>query len=333
MTNHQLGRLESVELRAIWSREASDFTPWLAREENLALLADKIGLDLELVTIESAVGPFRADIVCKDTVSGEMVLIENQIETTDHSHLGQLLTYAAGLDAVTIVWIARRFSDEHRAALDWLNEVTSENIAFFGLEIELWRIGNSPVAPKFNVISQPNGWVKRVAAERISGGQELSGTTQLQLEYWQEFQRRVSETSRVIKARKALPQHWSDFALGHSEFYLQAAMKSRENQISVALGLVGPNKAQHYRQLFLQKDEIERAVGFSLNWYELPGKKSSYISLYRQESPLKDRQTWPAQHEWLLLKLESFHRTFAQRVKTISAMDDAADRSLIAPNP
>ena len=154
----QLGRLRKVELRSVWQSEASHFTPWLAQEENLQLLGEAIGLELELEAQEKDVGPFRADILCRDMATDEWVLIENQLERTDHTHLGQLLTYAAGLQAVTIVWIAPRFADEHRAALDWLNERTDDTINLFGLEVELWRIGDSQVAPKLNIISQPNSW-------------------------------------------------------------------------------------------------------------------------------------------------------------------------------
>ncbi len=136
----QLGKLERIsDLRRIWESEATHFTPWLAREDNLALLADTIGLDLELEAQEKSVGPFRADILCRETANNSWVLIENQLDKTDHNHLGQLLTYAAGLNAATIVWIAKRFTDEHQATLEWLNEVTGDEINLFGLEIKLWR--------------------------------------------------------------------------------------------------------------------------------------------------------------------------------------------------
>ena len=159
-----LGRLEKIDdLRDVWKSEATDFTPWLA--QNLALLGDAIGLDLELEGQELGVGPFRADILCKDTTSSAWVLIENQLERTDHTHLGQLMTYAAGLDAATIVWVAQRFTDEHRAALDWLNRITADGFHFFGLEVELWKIGESAIAPKFNVICKPNDWAKSVTRE------------------------------------------------------------------------------------------------------------------------------------------------------------------------
>jgi hypothetical protein len=117
----ELGKLERVDLRDIWTSEASDFTPWLARERNLEILGDTLGIELELEAQEKAVGPFRADILCKDIATDSWVLIENQLERTDHTHLGQLLTYASGLEAVTIVWIAARFTEEHRSTLDWLN--------------------------------------------------------------------------------------------------------------------------------------------------------------------------------------------------------------------
>src|SRR5688500_16692480 len=138
-----LGRLQSVDLRSVWASECTHFTPWLAQAENLELIGEAIGVELELEAQEKRVGPFRADILCKDTITNSWVLIENQIEPTDHCHLGQLLTYAAGLQAATIVWVAGKVREEHRAALDWLNEITGERFNFFGLEIELWRIGDS----------------------------------------------------------------------------------------------------------------------------------------------------------------------------------------------
>lgn len=172
MSEGGLGRLERVaDLRSVWTGEATDFTPLLAKADNLTLLGETLGLELEFEASERAVGPFRADILCKDSMSKAWVLVENQLERTDHSHLGQLLTYAAGLDAVTIVWIAARFTDEHRATLDWLNRITDDSFRFFGVEIELWKIGASPIAPRFNIVAQPNNWTRSVtqAARAIDG--------------------------------------------------------------------------------------------------------------------------------------------------------------------
>src|SRR5712692_7993331 len=185
MSTNNLGRLQKVDLREAWTSESSDFTPWLAQEENLKLLGETIGIELELESQETEVGPFRADILCKDTATNNWVLIENQLERTDHTHLGQLLTYAAGLDAVTIVWVSPTFTDEHRATLDWRNEITDQRFNFFGLEIEAWRIGDSPVAPKFNIVSKPNDWVKNVtqSAKNLQSA-ALGEIKELQREYW-----------------------------------------------------------------------------------------------------------------------------------------------------
>src|SRR5579871_38830 len=212
-----LAQLTKVNLRDAWETEAGDFTPWLAQKENICILGNAIGLDLEVEAQEKEVGPFKADILCKDTATGNWVLIENQLERTDHTHLGQLLTYAAGLDAVTIVWVATRFTEEHRAALDWLNKVTAEGINFFGLEVELWRIGSSPVAPKFNIVSQPNDWSRTVSesARRIETG-DLSQTAQLQLAYWTAFRDYVEEHGITLKAHKPPAQHWMQFSIGRS---------------------------------------------------------------------------------------------------------------------
>lgn len=163
MTIPDLSRLQRVDLREAWKSEPADFTPWLARPENLQLLGESLGIQLELDSTEKSVGPFAADILCRDPVSEQWVLIENQLEQTDHTHLGQIITYSAGLNAVTSIWIAAQVVEQHRAALDWLNEITAEGTNFFGVEVELWRIGESPeMAPKFNIVSKPNAWSKQI---------------------------------------------------------------------------------------------------------------------------------------------------------------------------
>ncbi len=199
------GQLVQVKLRDGWLNEASDFTPWLAAEENIHLLGQAIGMELQVEAQEQQVGPFRADILCKNN-EDHWVLIENQLERTDHTHLGQLLTYAAGLQAVTIVWIAQCFTEEHRAALDWLNEITDERFNFFGLEIELWRIGESPIAPKFNVVCKPNDWSKMVTAGATRVANEaLTEKKRLQLEFWTEFAAYARNSRQAHQTCKASP--------------------------------------------------------------------------------------------------------------------------------
>ena len=315
----ELGQLIKVPLREFWEGEASDFTPWLADEENISLLGETIGVDLEVEAQERNVGPFRADILCKDTVTDSWVLIENQLERTNHTHLGQLLTYAAGLDAVTVVWIAEHFTEEHRAALDWLNEITAEGFSFFGLEIELWRIGGSPMAPKFNMVSHPNDWTKTVA--RMSPSKELTPTNQLYLEYWTGLRDFLEQRNGVINPVEPLPQNWLGFGVGRSYFLLETTINKREKWICVDLTLRGPDAKPHFYLLEQDKVDIEEEIGAELDWEEKYGQKQSYISLSLYETDLEDRGDWDRQHQWLYEQLETFHKVFSPRVKELDASD------------
>lgn len=319
-----LGRLHKVDLREAWSSESSDFTPWLAQEENLKLLGDAVGIELELESQEKEVGPFRADILCKDTANDTWVLIENQLEKTDHSHLGQLLTYAAGLNAVTIVWIAERFTEEHRAALDWLNERTDEKINLFGLEIELWRIGDSPIAPKFNIISQPNGWPKTVQqAAAASASGEISEHKQFQLSFWTAFKDYMETKSSFVRCQKPLPQHWTNHAIGRSGAHLGSIVSAwnsetgtKGSEIRVELYMDGPNAKPEFAALELQRESLERALGFPLTWHN-PENKAMCRLFTRKDADFLNENLWPEQFAWLKDRLEIMHRVFAPVVKEI----------------
>ncbi|MBD3672766.1 MAG: DUF4268 domain-containing protein [Planctomycetaceae bacterium] len=319
---NSLGRLERVDLRNVWETEAGDFTPWLAREDNIALLSDTIGIDLEVEAQEKNVGPFRADILCKDTANDHWVLIENQLERTDHSHLGQLITYAAGLNAVTIVWIAHRFTEEHRAALDWLNEMTGEDITFFGLEVELWRIGESPVAPKFNVISSPNDWTKSIsgAARKITEG-DLSETRIQQREFWRMLQDSLDEISGPVRAVKPQPQSWLTYSLGRTNCYLVSAINTRDQWIAVSTVTNGKHAKPFFHLLQEQKAEIETELGEALDWRELLDKKESQIVLRRENIDPLDQNRWPELCEWFSTTLTKFHEVFSHRVKQLDPED------------
>ena len=317
----ELGRLTKVPLRKFWEDEEVDFTPWLAREKNISLLGKTIGLELEVEAQEKHVGPFRADILCKDISTDSWVLIENQLEPTNHIHLGQLLTYAAGLDAVTVIWIAESFTNEHRAALDWLNEITDEGFSFFGLEIELWRIGDSPMAPKFNMVSHPNDWTKTVS--RISRA-ELTPTQELYFEYWTELRDLLEQRNGIINPVTARAQHWMyfyPFPNLSSDFWLSASVSRRGKWISVSLMLAGENGKPHFYLLKRDDVDIEEDIGDELEWDEKEGRKQNYISLSLEDTDLEDRQDWDRQHQWLREQLENFYRVFSPRVKELDASD------------
>lgn len=318
----ELSTLEKVDLRDVWKTEDQDFTPWLAREENLNILGQAIGFELELEAQEKNVGPFRADILCRDTLDDSWVLIENQLERTDHAHLGQLLTYASGLNTVTIVWISAKFSEEHRAALDWLNEITDDKFKFFGLEVELWRIGDSPVAPKFNVASKPNDWSRSVskAARRISED-DLNPTKANYLRYWTAFVEYAEQHFKGQIPQKASPQHWATVAIGRSGFHMVALGSTRDEWIAVALNMDNQYAKSYFHQLYADKKEIEDELGFEVEWRELPDRKASGIRCYNNGMNPMDQEAWPKHFAWFQEKLEAFDRVFRPRIKVLNADD------------
>jgi hypothetical protein len=319
MTTRNLGRLERVDLRNIWLSEATDFTPWLARKENLDILAETLGMDLELEAQERPVGPFRADILCKDIGNNHWVLIENQLERTDHTHLGQLLTYASGLEGVTIVWIAARFTEEHRSTLDWLNKITDDTFRFFGLEVELWRIGDSPAAPKFNIVSKPNDWSHSVArAARAIDESELSETRLMQREYWTSLNRSLDTVGGPISGnRRPQPQAWMSFPIGRSGFYLNGVMIRPKDQIRAEIYISGDQAKSFFGLLKRQRDAIEQELSQPLEWEELPSRRDCRISSYLNGADPEDEADWPRQHEWLAKRLNDMHRVFAPRVRAL----------------
>ncbi len=316
MTN--LGRLEKIELRDIWKTEDQDFTPWLAREDNVALLADTLGLELEIEAQEKEVGPFRADILCKDLGNDSWVLIENQLERTDHTHLGQLITYAAGLKAVTIVWIASRFTDEHRAALDWLNTVTDDDFRFFALEVELWKIGGSPAAPKFNIVSKPNEWSKTVgAATRRIQREALTDTKKLQLEFWEKLHQTL-QSHDLIRPQKPYPQHWTNFSIGRSGMHVTTLMHSKAQWMGIELYISDKQNAQaFFYELSQSKEEIETELGYEVEWKPLFNRQTCKVALYQTGFQLSEKGRWGEYQDWMIARLEDFNRVFRPRVKLL----------------
>lgn len=322
MGQPNLGRLEPVELRQAWASEAADFTPWLAQPENIALLGTTIGLDLEVEAQEQKVGSFRADILCKEMASQTWVLIENQLEQTDHSHLGQLITYMAGLEVATVVWIAAKLRDEHRAALDWLNENTSEAFSFFGLEVELWRIGESQIAPKFNIVCQPNDWSRTVGSvAKYSGDAAFSETQQLQLSYWSTFREYMIGQGGKVKPTKAHPQGFMDFSLGRSGIWLTASIRVRDKGITALVVIAGKYGLAHFRLLEADREQYERSFGGPLEWRELPGKKQKHILIRLEDADPEDQADWKRQHAWLHSTLEKLHATFSAAARSLDASE------------
>ncbi len=307
----KLGRIERVDLRSIWTSEDRHFTPWLAQSENLEILGEALGIELELEAQEKDVGPFRADILCKNTAEKDSwVVIENQIEKTDHKHLGQLLTYAAGLRASTIVWISAQFSEEHRAALDWLNQLTDKTVRFFGLEVELWKIGDSPAAPRFNIVCQPNDWENTVrhAAETLADD-DATPSQNLRIKYWTAFRSYLQENKSKLRPQKPSRDHWYSFGIGTSRAHTAALIITRENKIAVELTINSEDAKSIFGDLVKRKEDVEKIIGAPLDWREMPNKKASRIVLFNSVDPY-DEATWPQQFSWLQSNLEKFDKAF-----------------------
>lgn len=316
-----LGRLERVDLRAEWIKEDRDFTPWLAREDNISLLGETLNISLEVEQEERRVGRFSADILCKDTDATDAgwVVIENQLETTDHAHLGQILTYAAGLEAKICIWVAAKFHEEHRAAIDWLNEISSDEFQFFGLEIELWRIGDSPAAPKFNIVAKPNDWKREVGrTARSMEPANLTETKRLQLEFWEALKDRLAGHP-TLRSQKPKPQHWTTFSIGRSGMHLGAVVNTRENRIGVELYLGDENANAYFDQLKLDKATIQAELDFELDWMPLPERRACRIIGFHSMQDFSDKDRWPDLQTWIVSALEQMQRTFAQRVKTLTS--------------
>ncbi len=311
-----LGTLEKVELREVWERENSDFTPWLAGEENINILGQKIGLDLEVEAQEKSVGKFKADILCKDINTDNWVLIENQLEKTNHGHLGQLLTYATGLDAVTIVWIAASFNEEHKATLEWLNKITDENYNFFGLEIELYKIEDSKIAPNFKIVCQPDNWSQSISreAKRIEQG-EVSETKLKQYKFWTELGKELQTAETPLKLQKARPQHWTNLAVGKTGVRLAATFNTQEERVSAQLYIVRDKSM--FKALENDKELIEKELGEKLSWQLLPEKAASRIALYRANSDIENNDDWKEMLRWLVEKLEKLRSVFSPRLKNL----------------
>lgn len=310
-----LSKLERVPLREAWKHEANDFTPWLAEEDNLNTLADALGLaDLELVATEHWVGEFKLDILC--TSGDDQVIIENQLEKTNHTHLGQILTYAAGTGAKKVIWVAESFRPEHVAALDFLNQNTTEELSFFAVEVELWRIGDSPLAPKFEVVAKPNEWAK-TGREQTKAAANATPTKQLQLKLWHALVDVLAQKAPNIRPQTPRPQHWLNIAIGRAGFKIAPTASHKDDRLGVEVYIFHNESKKMYEALLSQKPSIEQALGFELDWQELPDAHACRIATWRQDSPIEDEAQWGAYLDWFVQRIVKMNAVFRPVIQAI----------------
>lgn len=260
-----IGKLEKVELRDLWKHEERDFSAWLAQDENLAMLSDEIGVDIALIERESHVGGFSADLYAEESSTGNKIIIENQLEDTNHDHLGKIITYASGKDAKFVIWIVKHARDEHRQAVEWLNTHTDEDINFFLLEIELWRIGDSLPAPKFNIVVRPNDWVRE---ERRSTS-EITERGKLCMSFWDAFTNYAAQQPdfvRQFKLRRSHPHNWFDISIGIGGVFISLNLQS--NKGTVDAGLYIRDDKDYFERLKSHSQEIMDILGEEAEWRE-----------------------------------------------------------------
>jgi hypothetical protein len=317
-----IGRLEKVDLKTVWSHESQNFTPWLAQQESLVELGEILFMELEFAAKEKSVGSFRADILCKNLSSQNWVVIENQLSKTDHNHLGQLLTYAAGLNDLegkkveAVVWIAKEFLPEHRAVLDRLNEISGGQMQFFGLEIELWKIGTSLPAPKFNLVCKPNTFsnnLKRLVS--------MNETDQWQYEYWEDFKKYFENKNEkpLFEPSSGIQTHCLRFNIKEPKFQLNTTVNTIEDRIGVEI--VIPDSKESFKMLESQKEQIEREFGESLDWQDNPNSKVSRIVVYKYGVDIWNKEDWPNQFEWLSSRLKKFKEVFLPRIRKLTTTE------------
>ena len=309
----KLSRLEEIkDLRKVWENEAGDFTPWLSEEENLALLSDAVGIDITVEERESSVGDFSVDIFAKETDTDRKIIIENQLEDTDHDHLGKLITYASGKGASIIIWVVKHAREEHKAAIEWLNSHTDDEVSFFLCEIKLYKIGDSNPAVKFEVVEQPNDWSKE--AKKTKG---ITPAEQQHYDYWSAFVNYAysdkcsnPEFSKEFKRPKIKYNSYVDFKAGSSLCHLSVNHVTTRNALDVELYI--DNSKELFFMLKENKDDIEQNAGLKFEWKELENKQASRI-IHTENVDLNNRDKWPQQFDWIMdtiLKMKKAFRPY-----------------------
>lgn len=291
--------MTTVPPREVWANEAQHFTPWLL--QNADVLSDLLGMDLSLEVAEHPVGGFSLDLIGTDESSGDVVIVENQLEGSDHTHLGQLLTYAAGTEPTTIVWIAAYFRPEHRAALDWLNARTDEDTRFFGVQLGVVRIDDSPPAPAFKLVAEPNDWEKTVRAATTQAGAR-SERQELYRSFWARYLARLHQ-DRPAWSRATRPpaDSWFVTSTGVSgaTFYTSWTRNGLSSEIVFESPDPSVNSVR-FEILQTRQAEFEAAYGGPLVWQELPGRKATRIAEYLPDADVSTRAEWERYIEWLL---------------------------------
>lgn len=307
-----IGTLEKVELREIWKHEQYDFSKWLA--ENISILQDVLGFSLTVEETEKRVGSFSIDILAK-TDDDAYAIIENQLEKTDHDHLGKLITYTSNLDAKTAIWITKEVRDEHKKAIEWINKNTNSDISLYLIRVEAYRIGNSDPAPLFTVISSPNTLAKEIAKEK----QEIDDRAKQRYTFWQSLEVLLDKQQDKLHQNTKLTH---DKTFGASSgtpgiFYNYVIWKEESAiELSIQTGKKEKNN-EIFDMLFQKKGEIEKDFGHSLIWEKAPNQIRSYIRFRQEECGWGVEKNRIEKQEFLIKEMRKLHNALQKQIQTI----------------
>ena len=293
----ELGKLEKIELREVWRHEALDFTRWLAKKENIAILSKEIGIDIEVIETEMSVGRYNVDIYARDIESNKRIVIENQLENTNHDHLGKMLVYAAGLDADIAIWVVKDVNEEHRQAIEWLNDNSFEKINIFLVKVELWQIDNSPIAPKFQVICEPNNWAKVLKQQSKDNITDLELR---QMEYWQGFVDYAKSKDKTYISQRPSIYNWYVIRIGSTDYKIKLVHSVNSDIMRCQLEIFNDSI---YKKLEQYRTEIDNKIN-GLEWEYLEDRKVNRISCNYSS---KDNAS---SYVWLLDMVDRFKEVF-----------------------
>lgn len=309
-----LGTLSSVTPHKVWPDEARDFTPWLA--DNIQELGKALNLDLAIERQEADVGDFSLDILARDLSTNHVVVIENQLERTDHDHLGKLLTYAGGFDASVVIWISTSIRDEHRQALEWLNQRSDSETCFVGVVVEVLQIDDSRPAINFKPVVFPNPWKK---GKKPSGDGRISEKGEKYRQYFQGLIDILREKHHFTGSKVGQAQNWFAFSSGYPDFCYSTSFVAK-NRIRVEVyldsGLAETNN-DNFDCLFSKKEQIAQQFEEPVSWEPMEGRRASRIAVYRDGSIDNDADTLKEIQEWVIDRLLQFKKVFGHGLQSI----------------
>lgn len=305
----KLGSLNKLNLRKIWPHEANDFTVWMSEDENIEMLLDEISISAENIVREDNAGRFSVDITADESETGKKIIIENQLEVTDHKHLGQLLTYASSFDACIIVWVVADYREEHKQAIEWFNDNMIQGISFFLVKTEVWQINDSEPAVKFNVIVEPNEWKKIIDQSRSSSNFKMNENRISKLNYWQGFKDFSNNYETKLKvSRKPKAQHWYNVSIKNKDAYLCFTSNSRDNFIGAEIYI--PNSKFLFNKIHENKDKFLKILDYeNCDFQPLEEKQASRIRCFFKCDPTNESR-WDEYYKWNILVGEKLVKAF-----------------------